>query len=260
MILVCDVGNTETTLGIYERASETLRSHWRIMTDVPRTADEYGLLMRQLLIDDGINPTHVTGAAIASVVPRVTLPIVAACRSWLTDKPVHLVDGSSKLPIKLDVEEPLTVGADRIVNTLAASRLYKRDAIVVDMGTATTFDCITADGVFLGGVIAPGVLMMAESLTRKTAKLPATELVLPKRVIGRRTEENIRAGVMYGAAEGIDGIVRRIKAEWPRPAAPLVIGTGGLSETFKALCRELEEVDPFLTLRGLRIAYQELTS
>lgn len=260
MILVCDVGNTETTLGVYERASETLRSHWRIMTDVPRTADEYGLLLRQLLIDEGINPTHVTGAAIASVVPRVTMPIVAACRSWLADKPVHLVDGSSKLPITLDVEEPLTVGADRIVNTLAASRLYKRDAIVVDMGTATTFDCITAEGVFLGGVIAPGVLMMAESLTRKTAKLPATELVLPKRVIGRRTEENIRAGVMYGAAEGIDGIVRRIKAEWPRPAAPLVIGTGGLSETFKPLCRELEEVDPFLTLRGLRIAYQELTS
>ena len=258
MILVCDVGNTETTLGIYERASETLRSHWRIMTDVPRTADEYGLLLRQLLIDDGINPTHVTGAAIASVVPRVTLPLAAACRNWLKEKPVHLVDGSSKLPIKLDVEEPLTVGADRIVNTLAASRLYKRDAIVVDMGTATTFDCITGDGVFLGGVIAPGVLMMAESLTRKTAKLPATELVLPKRVIGRRTEDNIRAGVMYGAAEGIDGIVRRIKKEWPGKTIPLVIGTGGLSETFKALCKEIDEVDPFLTLRGLRIAYDLL--
>ena len=258
MILVCDVGNTETTLGIYERSSETLRSHWRIMTDVPRTADEYGLLLRQLLIDDGINPTHVTGAAIASVVPRVTLPLAAACRLWLRDRPVHQIDGSSKLPIRLDVEEPLTVGADRIVNTLAASRLYKRDAIVVDMGTATTFDCITADGVFLGGVIAPGVLMMAESLTRKTAKLPATELVLPKRVIGRRTEDNIRAGVMYGAAEGIDGIVRRIKKEWPGKTIPLVIGTGGLSETFKALCKEIEEVDPFLTLRGLRIAYDLL--
>lgn len=259
MILVCDVGNTETTLGIYERQSETVRSHWRIMTDVPRTADEFGLLLRQLLIDDGINPTHVNGAAIASVVPRITLPLVAACRTWLVDKPVHLIDGSSNLPITLDVEEPLTVGADRIVNTLAASRLYRRDAIVVDMGTATTFDCITAEGVFLGGVIAPGVLMMAESLTRKTAKLPATELVLPKRVIGRRTEENIRAGVMYGASEGIDGIVRRIKAEWPRPKPPLVIGTGGLAETFKPLCKELDEVDPFLTLRGLRIAYDELT-
>ena len=256
MILVCDVGNTETTVGVYE--GETLRGHWRLTTDVPRTADEYGLLIRQILIDEGINPTHIVGAAIASVVPRVTLPLTAACRVWLKDRPVHLVDGSSKLPIKLDVEEPLTVGADRIVNTLAASRLLKRDAIVVDLGTATTFDCITGDGVFIGGVIAPGVLMMAESLTRKTAKLPATELVVPKRVIGRRTEDNIRAGVMFGAAESIDGLVRRIKAEWPRSEAPIVIATGGLAETFQPLCREFNRVDPFLTLRGLQLAYDLL--
>jgi type III pantothenate kinase len=253
VILVCDVGNTETTLGVYE--DETLRAHWRIMTDVPRTSDEYGLLLRQLLIDEGINPVHITGAAIASVVPRITGPLSTACRAWLKEKPVYLVDGRSKLPITLDVEEPLTVGADRIVNTLAASRLFARDAIVVDLGTATTFDCITADGVFLGGIIAPGVLMMAESLSRKTSKLPATELQLPKQVIGRRTEECIRAGVMYGAADAIDGLVRRIKAEWPRKATPMVIATGGLSETFKPLCRELEQVDPYLTLRGLQIAF-----
>jgi type III pantothenate kinase len=257
VILVCDVGNTETTLGVYE--GEMLRAHWRIMTDVPRTSDEFGLLLRQLLIDDGINPTHIQGAALASVVPRITGPLTEACKRWLSDKAVVVVDGRSKLPITLDVEEPLTVGADRIVNTLAASQLFKRDAIVVDLGTATTFDCITAEGVFLGGVIAPGVLMMAEALTRRTAKLPATELMLPQTVIGRRTEENIRAGVMYGAAEGIDGIVRRIKAEWPRKVTPLVVGTGGLSETFKPLCRELNEVDPYLTLRGLQLAYDLLT-
>ena len=256
MILVCDVGNTETTLGVYE--GETIRAHWRVMTDVPRTSDEFGLLLRQLLIDEGINPTHVEGASIASVVPRITGPLVEACKAWLKDRPVVLVDARSKLPIKLDVEEPLTVGADRIVNTLAASHLFKKDTIVVDLGTATTFDCITADGVFLGGVIAPGVLMMVEALSRRTAKLPATELVLPKSVIGRRTEENIRAGVMYGAAEGIDGIVRRIKAEWPRQVDPLVIGTGGLSETFHQLCKELDQIDPFLTLRGLQIAYELL--
>jgi len=257
VILVCDVGNTETTLGVYE--GTTLRGHWRIMTDVPRTADEFGLLLRQILIDDGINPTHVVGAAIASVVPRITAPLVTACQAWLRDRPVVQVDGRSKLPITLDVEEPLTVGADRIVNTLAASRLYKRDAIVVDLGTATTFDCITAEGVFLGGVIAPGVLVMAETLVRRTSKLPATELVLPKRVIGRRTEECIRAGVMYGAAESIDGLVRRIRAEWPRPEKPLVIATGGLSETFATLCKEFNEVDPYLTLRGLQIAFELLT-
>jgi type III pantothenate kinase len=257
VILVCDVGNTETTLGVYE--GETLRAHWRIMTDVPRTADEFGLLLRQLLIDDGINPTHIVGAAIASVVPRITGPLMEAFTAWLTGRPVILVDARSKLPITLDVEEPLTVGADRIVNTLAASRLFKRDAIVVDLGTATTYDCITADGVFLGGVIAPGVLVMLETLVRRTSKLPATELMLPKKVIGRRTEECIRAGVMYGAAESIDGLVRRIKGEWPRPAAPLVIGTGGLAETFEPLCREIETVDPYLTLRGLQLAYELLS-
>ena len=258
MILVCDVGNTETTLGVYE--DDTLRAHWRIMTDVPRTADEFGLLLRQLLVDEGINPTHIAGASIASVVPRITAPLTAACKTWLREKPVVLVDGRSKLPITLDVEEPLTVGADRIVNTLAASRLFKQDAIVVDLGTATTYDCITADGIFLGGVIAPGVLMMAESLTRKTSKLPATELQLPKQVIGRRTEECIRAGVMYGAADSIDGIVRRIKKEWPRETKPLVVATGGLAETFKPLCKELNDVDPYLTLRGLQIAYDLLAS
>ncbi|MEX2153599.1 MAG: type III pantothenate kinase [Gemmatimonadaceae bacterium] len=256
MILVCDVGNTETTIGVYE--GETMRAHWRIMTDVPRTADEFGLLLRQILIDEGINPTHIKGAAIASVVPRITSPLVAACKAWLRELPVIEVDARSKLPIKLDVEEPLTVGADRIVNTLAASRLFAQDAIVVDLGTATTFDCITADGVFLGGVIAPGVLVMLETLVRRTSKLPATELVLPQHVIGRRTEECIRAGVMYGAADSIDGLVRRIKAEWPRPDKPIVIGTGGLSETFQPLCRELNRVDPYLTLRGLQLAYEIL--
>lgn len=256
MILVCDVGNTEITLGVYD--GESLRGNWRIMTDVPRTADEFGLLLRQLLVDDGINPTQVGGVAIGSVVPRITGPLTAACRAWLRDKPVLLVDGRSPLPITLDVEEPLTVGADRIVNTLAASRLYGKDAIVVDMGTATTLDCITSDGVFLGGVIAPGVLMMAESLSRKTSKLPATELVVPKNVIGRRTEECIRSGVMFGAADQIDGLVRRVKAAWPRPGTPLVIGTGGLTETFKPLCREIDEVDPHLTLKGLEIAYRIL--
>ena len=258
MILVCDVGNTETTLGVYE--GETLRAHWRIMTDVPRTADEFGLLLRQLLVDEGINPTHIAGVAIASVVPRITAPLTVACRSWLREKPVVIVDGGSKLPIILDVEEPLTVGADRIVNTLAASKLFGEDAIVVDLGTATTYDCITADGVFLGGVIAPGVLMMAESLTRKTSKLPATELRLPKQVIGRRTEECIRAGVMYGAAESIDGLVRRIKKEWPRDTTPVVVATGGLAETFKPLCKEFNDVDPYLTLRGLQIAYDLLAT
>lgn len=255
MLIVFDVGNSETTVGAF--AGEELRATWRVMTDVPRTADEYCVLLRSLLALRELDPADVTDAAIGSVVPRVTLPLAEACRG-LGARRVSVIDGASPLPIRLDVDEPLSVGADRIINTLAASRLYGRDAIVVDLGTATTFDCITAEGVFLGGVIAPGVRVMLETLVRRTSKLPATELVLPKAVIGRRTEECIRSGVMYGAAESIDGIVRRIKREWPTDRVPTVIATGGLAETFRPLCAEIERVEPGLTLQGLRLAHELL--
>ena len=142
-----------------------------------------------------------------------------------------------------------------MINTLAASRLFGRDAVVVDMGTATTFDCITADGVFLGGVIAPGVLTSAESLTRRTSKLPATELTIPAHVIGTRTEECIRAGVLFGAADAIDGIVRRIRASWPREQVPMVIATGGFADTMATLCTSFDRVEPHLTLQGLQMAH-----
>jgi type III pantothenate kinase len=253
MLLTFDVGNTETTLGLYD--GTRLRAHWRVMTDVPRTEDEIGVLLRGLLSGAGIPLSGVTGAVIGSVVPRVTEPLVEACRELLPSGRVEVIDARSALPITLAVDEPLTVGADRIINTLAASRRYRRDAIVVDLGTATTFDCITKDAVFLGGVIAPGVRTSAETLFRRTSKLPATELVAPARVIGTRTEECIRAGVMFGTAESIDGIVRRIKAEWPAGEVPIVVGTGGLAELFAPLCRSFDEVDPYLTLYGLSLAF-----
>jgi type III pantothenate kinase len=257
MLLTFDVGNTETTLGLFD--GDTLRAHWRIMTDVPRTSDEYGVLLRGLLGGAEIPLDAVQGVAIGSVVPRITEPLATAAKGWLPARRVEVIDAQTPLPITLAVDEPLTVGADRIINTLAASRIYRRDAVVVDLGTATTFDCITRDGVFLGGVIAPGVRTSAETLFRRTSKLPATELVAPTRTIGKRTEECIRAGVMFGAAESIDGIVRRIIAEWPSAERPMVIGTGGLAETFQPLCASLETVDPYLTLRGLAMAY-ELTA
>jgi type III pantothenate kinase len=253
MLLTLDVGNTETTLGLHE--GDDLRAHWRIMTDVARTADEFGVLLRGLLAGADIPLRDVTGVAIGSVVPPVTTSLEEACRDWLPASRVVVIDARSPLPITLQVDEPLTVGADRIINTLAASRRYGRDAIVVDLGTATTFDCITRDAIFLGGVIAPGVRTSAETLFRRTSKLPATELVAPARAIGTRTEECIRAGVMFGAAESIDGIVRRIKAEWPGGGEPLVVGTGGLAERFAPLCRSFDEVDPHLTLRGLALAF-----
>jgi type III pantothenate kinase len=253
MILVFDVGNTETTIGLFAEAE--IRGHWRVMTDVSRTSDEFGVMLRALLDARGFSPDVVESVAIGSVVPRVTGPLSDGCEQYFNVGAPLIVDAHAKLPIVLDVDEPLTVGADRLINTLAASRLYARDAIVVDLGTATTFDCITADGVFLGGVISPGILTSAETLTRRTSKLPATELLVPSRVIGKRTEECIRAGVLFGGAEAIDGIVRRIKKAWPREQVPMVIATGGFAGTMSTLCTTFDRVEPHLTLQGLQIAH-----
>ena len=257
MILVFDVGNTETTVGLFR--GETLARHWRLTTEASRTPDELGLMIAMLLRAASVDPSSVTGAAIGSVVPQVTGPLRDACESWVGREAI-VVDAAAGLPIRVDVDEPLTVGADRLINTLAASRLFHRDTIVVDLGTATTYDCITADGTFIGGVIAPGVRTSAETLFRRTSKLPATELVPPARVIGRRTEECIRAGVMFGAADSIDGIVRRIKADWPTKAVPFVVATGGLAETLMPFCTELERVEPFLTLHGLRMSWDHIAA
>jgi type III pantothenate kinase len=257
VILVFDVGNTETTVGLFD--GDALVRHWRLTTEASRTPDELGLMIAMLLRAADVAPGEVTGAAIGSVVPPVTGPLAEACEAWL-DASAIIVDAAAGLPIRVDVDEPLTVGADRLINTLAASRMFARDTIVVDLGTATTFDCITADGTFIGGVIAPGVRTSAETLFRRTSKLPATELIPPARVIGRRTEECIRAGVVFGAADSIDGIVRRIKAEWPGGRVPFVVATGGLAETLKPFCRELERVEPFLTLHGLRMAHDHIAA
>lgn len=257
MILVADVGNTETTIGLFD--GEQLRAHWRIMTGVSRTPDEFGVLLRSLLETAGVKQMP-AGVAIGSVVPPVTAPLAEACAIYLDVSTPVIVDARARLPIALAVDEPLTVGADRVINTLAASRLFSSDAIVVDMGTATTFDCITADGTFLGGIIAPGIRTSSETLTRRTSKLPATELVAPTRAIGTRTEECIRAGVMFGAADAIDGLVARIKREWPRETAPIVIATGGFAEPMSRICTTFDRVEPFLTLEGLRLSYDILTS
>ena len=256
MILVFDVGNTETTVGLFD--GPTLHDQWRLTTHQDRTADEVALMLRALLGAAGVSPDAVDGTAIGSVVPGVTPSLAAACRRCFGRAPI-VVDARAELPIRLDVDEPLTVGADRLINTLAASRLYARDTIVVDLGTATTYDCITGDGVFFGGIIAPGVRSSAETLFRRTSKLPATELVAPERLIGRRTEECIRSGVIYGAAEAIDGLVRRLKAAWPGADEPLVVATGGLAEPLRPYCRSFDRVEPELTLQGLRLAYDLLS-
>jgi type III pantothenate kinase len=252
MLLALDIGNTETTVGLF--AGERLEGHWRLHTTPQRTPDEWAAALTAHLTQAGHSTQEVKAAIVASVAPHVTQSLCSGVAAATTRQPV-LVDASSTLPIVLDVDEPLTVGADRIVNTLAASQLFQRDTIVVDFGTATTFDCITGNR-FIGGVIMPGLRTASEDLVRKTAKLPATELTPPTHAIGRRTEDCIRAGVLWGASEAVDGLVRRIKAEWPpsRGGQPQTIATGGLATLVAPLCKEIESVHPDLTLIGLRIA------
>lgn len=254
MILTFDIGNTETVIGLFEGAQ--LLDHWRMATHGDRTVDELGLLVRGLLRESGFDLEPIVAASIGSVVPNVTPSIIEMCERHLGVR-VGVIDARSPLPIRLDVDEPMTVGADRIVNTLAAARMYKRDTIAVDLGTATTFDCISGDGVFLGGIIAPGVRTAAETLVRNTAKLPRVDLEKPAHVIGRRTETCLRSGIFYSAVDSIDGIVRRIREEWQRPDA-LVVATGGLAALIGPHCRTVQRIEPFLTLYGLQLAYDYL--
>lgn len=255
MLLALDIGNTEITAGLFQ--AEKLAARWRLMTHGDRTPDEWAVLFQSHLAQAGQLPKGVTAVAIASVVPPIVADLSAGFARLLNVTPL-VISADSTLPITLDVEEPRTVGADRVVNTLAACELFKRDTIVVDFGTATTFDCITADRRFIGGVIAPGVAIAAEQLVRKTAKLPATELTPPARAIGRRTEDCVRAGVLFGAADSADGIVRRIKKEWPGKGAPLVVATGGLARLIAPLTQELKQQEPDLTLIGIRLAATHL--
>jgi type III pantothenate kinase len=255
MLLALDVGNTEITVGVF--LGDDLEAHWRLTTNPDRTPDEWGSAIGGFLLQAGHSPNEVRAVCLASVAPTVTQSVVEGI-ALITGCTALLVDARSPLPVKLDVDEPLTVGADRIVNVLAAVELFKADSIVVDFGTATTFDCVTGDARFLGGAIMPGLRTSADQLTRRAAKLPATELRAPNRVIGRRTEECIQAGVLFGTADAVDGIVRRITAEWPGGKKPRVVATGGLAAIVAPLTTTIELTDPDLTLRGLRIAARHL--
>lgn len=254
MILTFDVGNTETVIGLHDNSE--LIDHFRIATRSVRTVDELGLLIRGLLRESGFNLDALRAACIGSVVPPVTPIISDMCERHLGVR-VLVIDARTELPIRLAVDEPMTVGADRIVNTLAAAQLYQRDTIAVDLGTATTFDCITADGNFIGGVISPGVTTAAETLVRRTAKLPRVDLERPPTVIGKRTETCLRSGIFYSAVDAIDGVVRRIKEEWQKPDA-LVVATGGLAALIGPHCKTVDRIEPYLTLYGLELAYRHI--
>jgi type III pantothenate kinase len=251
MLLTLDIGNTEITMGLFR--GDTLEGHWRMTTNPGRTPDEWASAIGGFLLAGGTSPNQVRAACLASVAPSVTQGVVAGIMRTSGCTAVQ-VDARSPLPVRLDVDEPLSVGADRIVNALAAVELYRSDTIVVDFGTATTFDCVTAEGRFLGGVIMPGLRTAADQLTQRTAKLPATELRAPERVIGRRTEECIQSGVLFGTTDAVDGLVRRIRAEWPEGRRPIVAATGGLAAVVAPLSATIEKTDPDLTLRGLHLA------
>jgi type III pantothenate kinase len=252
MHLLVDVGNTETVLGVADPGSGEILAHWRLSTGLSRTPDEFDHLIHALLVRKGFDPGALIRGVLGSVVPSVTERLRIAL-AGLVSGPVFAVEAGVDLPVKLDVEEPRTVGADRIVNTLAAAHLFGKDTIVVDLGTATTFDCITADGIFVGGVIAPGLQAGQDWLTRQTAKLPGVELRPPERVIGRRTETCLQSGIFYSAVDAVDGIVERIQAEWGRPNA-FVVATGGYAEVVAHHSRTVQEAFPHLTLVGLELA------
>jgi len=247
MILTADIGNTETVLGAFE-GLEPLHV-WRMATERRRTGDELTLATRGLFAGAGIEgPERIV---IASVVPALS-------RAWTSvgealGAETRFLTGGSPVPIRLEVDHPLEVGADRVANTLAAAELFGRDTIVVDLGTATTFDCISAEGVFLGGVIAPGPTTALDQLARATAQLPQVDLEPPERVIGTNTLACLSSGGFYSVVDGIDGIVRRIVAEWKR-GEPLVVATGGLASIVGPHCKTVDRIEPALTITGLAIA------
>ena len=255
MQLVVDVGNTETVVGLASSTTE-LVADWRVSSSVPRTPDEMTALIRAFLTGSGVDESKIVRGVVGSVVPSVNYVWSKTIKA-ITGADSISVGPESDLPIRLDVEEPMSVGADRIVNTLADRELYGRDTIAVDLGTATTFDCITADGVFKGGVISPGLRAGLDWLSARTAKLPRVELQPPEFVIGRRTETCIQSGVFYQAIEAVDGIVRRIKEEWERPDA-LVVATGGFANALGSHLKTVDIVEPFLTMYGLAMAGEHI--
>ena len=251
MLLAMDVGNTQTVLGLFD--GEVLRAMWRISSDRSRTPDELALVVRELLATRGWRPEEVRQAVVGSVVP----PLTAAARGMaelLLDHPPLVVDHTLRLDVELAVEEPALLGADRIANAVAAYRQHGAPVIVVDLGTATTYDVLASGGRYLGGVIAPGLFTAAEELVRRTSRLPRVDLVPPASVIGRNTEEAMRAGLVLGAAVQIDGLVRRIWRELGERCP--VIATGGDAGILMPLCETVDLVEPHLTLIGLRLIHE----
>jgi len=250
MLLVIDVGNTNTVLGVYE--NEALKQDWRIRTIRETTADEFNILARALFADKGILLTDITKIVISSVVPSSVRILNAFCERYLGLTPLWVNPASVKKLMPILYSNPNEVGADRIVNAVAAYEKHKKALIIIDFGTATTFDAITENGEYLGGAICPGVMISSEALFHRASRLPRVEIFkAPERVIGDDTIESIKSGVIYGNAAMVDGMVDRMKQEMK--TTPMIIATGGLAPLIAEVSNAIESVDLALTLDGLKI-------
>ncbi|NMC26555.1 MAG: type III pantothenate kinase [Syntrophomonadaceae bacterium] len=251
MVLVFDVGNTNIVVGVYDR--NQLLTHWRIRTDTLRTADEYGVMLNSLFHYHDLSMRSVTAVVISSVVPPLMMEMETMSERYFGCKPLMVGPGiKTGLPIKYD--NPREVGADRVVNAVAALNKYGSPLIIVDFGTATTFCVVNEHGEYLGGAIAPGVRISTEALVNRASKLPRVELTVPRSVIGKNTVMSMQVGIVYGFVGQVEGIINRMKKEIH--GTPTVVATGGLASIIAGETDCIDVVDEFLTLEGLHMIYE----
>lgn len=251
MILVFDVGNTNIVLGIYKGSD--LVADWRISTRRERTADEYGIMLKELFATSDIEMSAIKATVISTVVPPLTFTLERTCKKYFGLTPL-IVGPGIKTGLPVNYDNPKEVGADRIVNAVAGIELYGCPLIIVDFGTATTFCAINAKGEYLGGAIAPGISISTEALFARAAKLPRVELIKPPSVIGKSTVTSMQSGIFYGFVGQVDEIVMRMKKELGKNTK--AVATGGLAKLIAQESTEIDRVDPYLTLTGLRLIYE----